>query len=246
MTLPKTRLDDYLVQAGFALDKKEAQAMILAGEVRIKGNPAKPSDIIKEIADVDYRPRAPFVSRGGEKLRGALKAFQINVQGLSCMDIGSSTGGFTECLLKEGAKDVYAIDVGRGLLDIKLRNDPRVHVHEGVNIRNVEPSLFGSVPLPFAVVDVSFISLQMILPKVAALLSSKGYALVLVKPQFEGTPKEVPGGFVKDEVTRQTILARVHLFVEDSGFEVKAVADADIKGRKGNQETFFYLLKHPA
>ena len=242
MALPKTRLDDYLVQAGFALDKKEAQALIMSGEVRLKGNPAKASDLVRDIADVQWRAKPPFVSRGGEKLRGALAHFQLSLRDAICLDIGSSTGGFTECLLQAGAREVYALDVGEGLLDAALRADPRVHVMEGVNFRHMDVAPLQRVPFGLVVIDVSFITLAHILPNVAA-AAPRAPVLALIKPQFEGTSKEVPGGFVKDEPTRQTIIARVQAQIQELGFALQGLCDSPIKGRKGNQETFA-LLKY--
>ncbi len=183
-----------------------------------------------------------FVSRGGHKLRGALDHFKISVQGLVCLDIGSSTGGFTDCLLQAGAKSVWAVDVGYGLLDYTLRKDPRVHVLERTNFRYFDASTLTEKP-DFATVDVSFISLAKILPKIAEVLSSPKEVLALVKPQFEGTPKEVPGGFVCDEITRQAILQRAEKEIRDLGFKITGIQDSLVKGRKGNQETFFHLMK---
>jgi len=183
-----------------------------------------------------------FVSRGGEKLEGALAHFPIQVSGRICLDVGASTGGFTDCLLQAGASSVWAVDVGYGLLDSKLRNDPRVHLIERTNFRFFEVSRLAEKP-ELAVIDVSFISLAKILPKIAEALAPDGDVLALVKPQFEGTPKEVPGGFVKDEATRQMILGRVLQQVQEAGFQLKGTSDSVLKGRKGNQESFFYLVK---
>lgn len=242
MALSKTRLDDYLVQAGFALDKKEAQALIMSGEVRLKGNPAKASDLVRDVTDVQWRAKPPYVSRGGEKLRGALDHFRLSVRDAICLDIGSSTGGFTECLLQAGSREVYAIDVGEGLLDAALRADPRVRVMEGVNFRQMDVTPLKRVTFGLVVIDVSFIGLEQILPNVA-LAAPNTPVLALIKPQFEGTPKEVPGGFVKDDPTRQAILAHVQEQIQKLGFAVQGLCDSPIKGRKGNQETFA-LLKY--
>jgi 23S rRNA (cytidine1920-2'-O)/16S rRNA (cytidine1409-2'-O)-methyltransferase len=156
------------------------------------------------------------------------------------MDIGASTGGFTDCLLQAGARSVWAVDVGYGLLDYKLRSDPRVHLLERTNFRFFEASKLTEAP-QLMTIDVSFISLAKILPKVTEVLAPGGDVLALVKPQFEGTPKEVPGGFVRDEPTRQMILGRVLQQVREAGFEIQGTADSVIKGRKGNQESFFHL-----
>lgn len=164
------------------------------------------------------------------------------MQGKIALDIGSSTGGFTDCLLQAGAQSVWAIDVGYGLLDYNLRKDPRVHVLERQNFRFFDVQLLAETPTLVAV-DVSFISLGKILPKIRECLTKGGDVIALVKPQFEGTPKEAPGGFVKDEPTRQAILERARKLVEKAGFDVLGVADSIVQGRKGNQETFFHLVK---
>ena len=156
------------------------------------------------------------------------------------MDVGSSTGGFTDCLLQSGARSVWAVDVGYGLLDYKLRSDPRVHLLERTNFRFFEPAKMTDQPA-LIVIDVSFISLAKILPKVAGVLAPDGDVLALVKPQFEGSPKEVPGGFVKDEATRQMILDRLRQQINSVGFLLLGTHDSVLKGRKGNQECFFHL-----
>jgi 23S rRNA (cytidine1920-2'-O)/16S rRNA (cytidine1409-2'-O)-methyltransferase len=183
-----------------------------------------------------------YVSRGGDKLRGALDAFKISVEGKICIDIGSSTGGFTDCLLQAGAHSVCTVDVGYGLLDYKIRNDPRIRLLERTNARFLTLAHLDERPT-LATVDVSFISLKLILPALKEILPAGGEAVILVKPQFEGTRKEVPGGFVKDEPTRQAILSRVEEFVTKAGFTIKSRVDSSVKGRKGNQESFLYLLR---
>jgi 23S rRNA (cytidine1920-2'-O)/16S rRNA (cytidine1409-2'-O)-methyltransferase len=186
--------------------------------------------------------KSRYVSRGGDKLRGALDAFGITVNGKICLDVGSSTGGFTDCLLQAGAARVIAIDVGYGLLDYKLRNDPRIQLLERTNFRFLDPAQLSSTP-DLITVDVSFISLDKIFPKIGAILSPQGEAVILVKPQFEGTPKEVPGGFVKDEAVRQQILFRVEAATDKAGYTIAGKIDSPVKGRKGNQETFLWLKK---
>jgi 23S rRNA (cytidine1920-2'-O)/16S rRNA (cytidine1409-2'-O)-methyltransferase len=183
-----------------------------------------------------------FVSRGGDKLRGALDAFHVSANGKICLDVGSSTGGFTDCLLQDGAFSVWAVDVGKGLLDYKLRGDPRVHLLERTNFRFLEPEWLDERPT-LAAVDVSFISLKNILPVLKRVLELGSEAVVLVKPQFEGTRKEVPGGFVKDETIRLDILKRVEDMTVTQGFAIKGRVDSTVKGRKGNQETFLYLTR---
>ena len=158
------------------------------------------------------------------------------------MDIGSSTGGFTDCLLQHGARAVWAIDVGYGLIDMRLRNDERVRLLERTNVRHLDSSAITEAPT-LITVDVSFISADKIFPKIQEFLAPGGEVLFMVKPQFEGTPKEVPGGFVKDEPTRQAILERVRATVNRAGFKIIGAQDSVITGRKGNQETFFYLKR---
>lgn len=181
------------------------------------------------------------MSRGGQKLRGALDALGVPVEGRVCLDVGSSTGGFTDCLLQAGAKSVWAVDVGYGLLDFNLTKNPRVHLIERTNFRYFDISLLKEVP-QLVTIDVSFISLAKILPKIVEVLGPGGDVLALVKPQFEGTPKEVPGGFVRDEPTREMIIGRVTTQVEAAGFKIQGTVDSSIKGRKGNQERFFHLV----
>jgi 23S rRNA (cytidine1920-2'-O)/16S rRNA (cytidine1409-2'-O)-methyltransferase len=199
-----------------------------------KPNRKKPSPL----ANLPEKSR--YVSRGGDKLRGALDVFGVSVKGKICLDIGSSTGGFTDCLLQADAKSVWAVDVGYGLIDYKLRKDPRVHLLERTNFRHMDLALITETP-ELAVVDVSFISLDRIFPKILKVLAKDGEIVALVKPQFEGTPKEVPGGFVKDEDTRQMILHRVKTMAQAASLKILAMADSDIKGRKGNQESFLHL-----
>jgi 23S rRNA (cytidine1920-2'-O)/16S rRNA (cytidine1409-2'-O)-methyltransferase len=200
--------------------------------------PKKPNRKPSPLANLPEKTR--YVSRGGDKLRGALDVFNVSAQGKVCLDIGCSTGGFTDCLLQDGAKSVWAVDVGYGLLDFKLRSDPRVHVLERTNFRHMDLALLTEPP-SLVVIDVSFISLDKILPKILPMLTSKNDIVALVKPQFEGTPKEVPGGFVKDEPTRQTILERVQTMVLAAGFKIQGQTDSPVKGRKGNQESFLHL-----
>jgi 23S rRNA (cytidine1920-2'-O)/16S rRNA (cytidine1409-2'-O)-methyltransferase len=239
---PKRRFDECLVDHGLASDRKEAQAMILSGEARYRGQPGKPGDVIGQPGEISVLRRSPWVSRGAEKLLGALEAFGITVKDAVCLDVGASTGGFTQVLLDRGARRVWAVDVGKGLLDQRLRKDARVRVLEGTNFRSVDPGLFSEPP-SLATVDVSFISLDKILPKLAQILPSTAQAITLVKPQFEGTPKEAPGGFVPDEKTRRAIVARVAKACVDCGFRVLKQVDASIPGRQGNQETLFLLEK---
>jgi 23S rRNA (cytidine1920-2'-O)/16S rRNA (cytidine1409-2'-O)-methyltransferase len=164
------------------------------------------------------------------------------VAGKRCLDVGASHGGFTDCLLKSGAASVCAVDVGYGLLDQRLRNDPRVRNLERTNFRFLEAETIRPAPT-LTVVDVSFISLVKLMPKLAELLAKDGEIIALVKPQFEGHPREAPGGIVRDEAVRAEILARTRQEIERTGWRLLGQADSRIKGRRGNQETFFYLKR---
>jgi 23S rRNA (cytidine1920-2'-O)/16S rRNA (cytidine1409-2'-O)-methyltransferase len=194
------------------------------------------------LSNLSAKPKTKYVSRGGLKLRGALEALHVSVDGKACLDVGSSTGGFTDCLLQTGARSVWAVDVGWGLLDYNLRKDPRVHVLERTNFRHFDPSILPEKP-NLATVDVSFISLDKILPNLWATMAPGGEALVLVKPQFEGSPKQAPGGVVKEEGTRQEIIDQVKKIAKRIGFQLKGTFDSEVSGRKGNRETFLYLVK---
>ena len=171
-----------------------------------------------------------------------MRALSLSVQDKICLDIGSSTGGFTDCLLRAGARSVWAVDVGWGLLDYNLRKDPRVHVLERTNFRHMNLALITDVP-SFVTADVAFISLEKILPRIFELLQTGGEALVLVKPQFEATPKEAPGGVVRDEAVRARVTEHLKEFSKNLGFEVKTAIDSELKGPKGNRETFLHLVK---
>ena len=200
---------------------------------------ASPSGLLSNLSTNSERS---YVSRGGLKLRGALDAFGVSVEGKICLDVGSSTGGFTDCLLQAGAASVWAIDVGWGLLGYALRKNPKVHVLERTNFRYLETARLEESPA-LATVDVAFISLEKILPKLYEVLKPGGEALALVKPQFEAKPKQAPKGVVKDETVRQAILKKCQELAEKVGFQWKATADAVIIGPKGNKEAFMYLVK---
>jgi len=237
----KVRLDQYVVGRGWAPDVKKAQAMILAGEIRVLGQPASAGSLVAP-ASIQRRPKNRFVSRGGNKLEGALQALSIDVRGVHCLDVGASTGGFTDCLLQHGSADVWALDVGHGQLDAKLRADSRVHVMEGVNFRHLESAALPE-SITFACVDVSFISLSLILPKLWKVLPTGGRALMLIKPQFEALPKYAPRGVVKEEAIRQNLLQSVRRMAEDIGFILLGQVDSALKGPKGNREAFLYMEK---
>ena len=234
----RERLDRVLVARGFVQSREQAERLIMAGGVRVNGvladKQAKrvPSDATVEV----LLPDAPFVSRGGLKLQAALKVFQVAVQGQVAMDVGASTGGFTDCLLQYGALKVYAVDVGYGQLSWKLRQDPRVVVIERTNIRFLNPDVVPQ-PIEVAVIDVSFISLTLVLPCVQRFLAGDAWVVVLVKPQFEvGKGQVGRGGIVKDPQLRAGAIAKVQGHAERLGMRTEGTIDSPVLGQKGNQE----------
>ncbi len=232
----KTRLDQLLVDRGLAESREKAKALVIAGQVLVDGQKSdKPGHSIPNDANIELLEKLPYVSRGGIKLAGALDHFKIDVANLTCLDVGSSTGGFTDCLLQRGASRVVALDVGRGQLDWRLRNDPRVEVREGINARYLAPSDFET-RFDFAVCDVSFISATMIVPKIAELLAPQGHMIVLVKPQFEvGRGQVGKGGIVRDPALHQAACDRVASVVKALGFETDII-ESPIQGAEGNRE----------
>ncbi len=234
----KTRLDLLLVARGLAPSREKAQALILAGLVSVDGRRAdKAGEGVAEDAGIAVSgPPHPYVSRGGVKLAGALDHFGVDPRGRICLDVGASTGGFTDCLLQRGASRVYAVDVGHGQLDAKLRGDPRVVVREKVNARALSRA---EVPeaIDLASVDVSFISLRLILPAIVPLLSPGAVLVALVKPQFEAGRGEVPrGGVVKSEATRRRVVAEIEAAGRELGLEVLGAIPSPIRGARGNEE----------
>jgi 23S rRNA (cytidine1920-2'-O)/16S rRNA (cytidine1409-2'-O)-methyltransferase len=232
----KRRLDTLLVERGLAESRSQAQALVLAGLVR---GHSKPGEQVDEGAELVVERRPPYVSRGGEKLRNALAAFDVGVAGRDCADVGASTGGFTDCLLQAGAARVVAIDVGYGQLHPRLRADPRVTVLERTNVRDLRE-------LPFApdlvVCDVSFISIAKALPPVLALARRGWEALVLVKPQFEAGPEHVRKGVVRDPEVWRDVLRRVTDAARSWGGQTAGVVDSGLPGPKGNREFFVHLV----
>ncbi len=234
----KTRLDLLLVARGLAPTREKAQAMILAGLVSVEGRRAGkagegvPEDAVVEVAG----PPHPYVSRGGVKLAHALDHFGLDPAGRTCLDVGASTGGFTDCLLQRGAARVYAVDVGYGQLDARLRADPRVVVREKVNARNLSAADVPE-PVDLAVADVSFISLRLILPAIVARLAPGAAVVVLVKPQFEAGRGEVPrGGVVTSEETRRRVVAEIEAAGRELGLEGLGAVPSPILGARGNAE----------
>ena len=238
----KLRLDLLLVDRGLAESREKAQALIMAGEVLVNGQKsAKPGHTISDDARVEVLARPPYVSRGGLKLAGALKHWAIDVTGLTALDIGSSTGGFTDALLQGGAARVHAVDVGAGQIAWQLRTDPRVVLHEGINARELTFDQIGE-QVDFLTCDVSFISVTLILPAAVPLLRPNGQAVILIKPQFEvGKGQVGKGGIVRDPALHQAACQRVMQAVREFGFETD-IMDSPILGAEGNQE--FLLHAH--
>jgi 23S rRNA (cytidine1920-2'-O)/16S rRNA (cytidine1409-2'-O)-methyltransferase len=236
----KQRLDRLLVERGLAESRAKAQALIMAGEVMVNGQKAlKPGHPVDAAARVDVAGKLPYVSRGGIKLAAALDGFGIDVAGLVAMDVGSSTGGFTDCLLQRGAARVHAVDVGAGQLDWKLRNHPRVAVHEGINARHLSLEDIGE-QVDFAAFDVSFISVTLILPAAAPILRPGGSMVILVKPQFEvGKGQVGKGGIVRSPALHHEACARVEEAVKALGFDA-SIMDSPITGAEGNKEFLLY------
>jgi len=238
--MKKQRLDVALVERGLVDTRSKAQSLIMARRVLVNGQYVSKAgatvateDEVR-VAELEH----PWVGRGGMKLAHALETFAIDVRGKVCADIGASTGGFTDVMLKHGAAKVYAIDVGYGQLDASLRNDPRVVNREKVNARYLEPENFGE-PIDFASIDVSFISLKLILPAVAGFL--RGELVALIKPQFEVGKHEVgKGGIVRDEAKRQAAVESVVEFAKEIGFVVQGVIESPVRGAEGNVEYLMY------
>jgi 23S rRNA (cytidine1920-2'-O)/16S rRNA (cytidine1409-2'-O)-methyltransferase len=230
------------VQRELAPSRERAQALILAGAVRVGGDRAdRAAEPVPEDVDVIVEEGPRYVSRGGDKLAGALEVFGLDVHGEVAIDVGSSTGGFTDVLLQRGAARVHAVDVGKGQLDWRLRNDPRVVVHEGVNAREGVPV---EEPVDLVVADVSFISLRLALPPALAKLRKGGDVIALVKPQFEAGRDAVgKGGLVRDPQARAGAVVAVGSDLSSRGFGVIAIAPSPIAGRDGNREIFVHARK---
>jgi len=239
----KSRIDQLLVERGLVDSRVKAQALILAGEVLIDGQKAdKPGRSVASDCKLELLAKIPYVSRGGYKLAGALDHFNIDVTGWTCIDVGSSTGGFTDCLLQRGAKRLCCIDVGKGQLDWKLRKDPRVEVREGVNARFLDPKDFPE-RFELAVCDASFISVTLLIPAFSPLLREGGTMVILVKPQFEVGKGEVgKGGIVRDPAQHQAACDRVRACVERLGFHAEIIP-SPILGAEGNQEFLLYAQR---
>ena len=243
----KERLDVLLVSLGLAESRTKAQATIMAGEVYVNGQKADKSGIEVDItSNVEVRGSAcPYVSRGGLKLEKALRNFGVDPTGYVCSDSGASTGGFTDCLLQQGASKVFAIDVGYGQLAWKIRNDPRVVVMERTNIRYVTPEDLGQ-PLDLSVTDVSFISLSLLLPVVKTLLKPTGQVLCLIQPQFEaGKDQARKKGVVRDAAVHEEVLQNFISLAKSLGFTIRNLTFSPVKGPEGNIEFLAHLSLQP-
>ncbi len=243
----RSRLDLLLVSRGLFPSREQAQRSIMAGEIKVGTRvAAKPSEMILPDALIEVQARPKYVGRGGLKMEGALDLFQIEVNGSVALDIGASTGGFTDCLLQRGAKHVYAVDVGHDQLAWKIRTDPRVTVFEKLNGRNLSREHIPE-PVDLCVIDVSFISLTLILPNAFDLITPDGVILALIKPQFELERGDVGrGGLVLDPALHERAKTKVIDFVQRLGYVVEGIAPSAIQGTEGNQEFFACLRKRSA
>jgi 23S rRNA (cytidine1920-2'-O)/16S rRNA (cytidine1409-2'-O)-methyltransferase len=243
----KLRLDQLLVVKGLFTSREQAQRAIMAGEVMVGTRIApKPSELLEEKAAITLKPTRKYVGRGALKLEAALDHFNIDVHGKTTLDIGASTGGFTDCMLQRGGKKVYAVDVGHGQLDWKLRNDPRVIVLEKVNARSLSRDHIPEL-VDLCVIDVSFISLTLILPNAFDLLTSAGVVLALIKPQFELQRSDVgKGGIVRDPGLHRKAQDKIVAFVTHLGHVVTGIVPSAITGADGNQEFFVCMRKRSA
>jgi 23S rRNA (cytidine1920-2'-O)/16S rRNA (cytidine1409-2'-O)-methyltransferase len=239
----KVRLDVALVDRRLAESRERAQALILAGKVMVDGQRAdKPGRPVPENARIEVEEPLKYVSRGGLKLEAALQAFQISVEGKVCLDIGTSTGGFTDCLLQHGAKRVHAVDTGAGQISWKLRTDPRVILHENVNARYLNFDKIGELA-DIIVCDVSFISVTLLIPALAPLLTQEGVWIILVKPQFEvGRELVGKGGIVRDSAAQAAASERVAQALHEKGFVTQFV-ESPIFGAEGNREFLMHARR---
>ena len=243
MVAQRRRLDQALVERGLVASRERAQAMVRAGLVRVAGViMGEPDQMVTAEQAIEVAGTTRYVSRGGEKLAAAFDAFAVDPSGRTALDVGASTGGFTDLLLQRGAARVIAVDVGYGQLAWSLRQDPRVIVMERINIRHLE-----QLPLPadLAVIDVSFISLRLVLPRVRALLRLPGDVVALVKPQFEvGKGAVGKGGVVRDPEQHRAVVSGLSQFATEIGYTVAGEIPSPIVGAKGNREFLLYLKRH--
>jgi 23S rRNA (cytidine1920-2'-O)/16S rRNA (cytidine1409-2'-O)-methyltransferase len=241
----KLRLDRLLVERGLVESRERGQAMVIAGNVLVNGQKVEKSGALV-LADADIRilgVQMPYVGRGGLKLEKALSGFKVDVKEKTCLDVGASTGGFTDCLLQRGAKKVYALDVGYGQMAWKIRQDPRVVVIERTNIREIGPAVIAE-KADIAVIDVSFISLEKVIPPVVGFLNPGAGIIALIKPQFEvGKGLVGKGGIVRDELARAAAVEKVRTVFQSNGLEIRGVIPSPITGQDGNVEYLIYGAK---
>ncbi len=239
----KIRLDVLIFKRGLVPSITKSTALIMEGKVTVNGKIiTKPGFAVSETSEISIKESAEFVSRGGIKLKKVLEEFSVCVKDKICLDVGASTGGFTDCLLKNGAKKVYSVDVSYRVFDFKLRNNPQVVNIEKTNIRYFDKNLLKD-EIDLAVVDVSFISLEKVLPKVKELVKKGGEIIALVKPQFEAPKGSTKKGVVKDEQIRRQAIDKIKNFSEQIGLKLLGETPSSIKGPKGNLEHFLYLKK---
>ncbi|MGE5840337.1 MAG: TlyA family RNA methyltransferase [Deltaproteobacteria bacterium] len=243
-TEKKIRLDLLLVQKGLAESREKARSMIMAGLVDVdRAVLTKSGHLVSPLSTLSIKKTLPYVSRGGLKLEAALERFSVDVKDKVLMDVGASTGGFTDCLLQRGARTVVAVDVGYGQFHWKLRQDARVVLLEKTNIRDLAPGMV-SEKLDGAVIDVSFISLKLVLPAVARLLKSRAFVIALVKPQFEvGKGQVGKGGVGRDPAQHQQVLENLCAFFKETGWTVEGQIPSPVLGPKGNREFLVYLTR---
>lgn len=244
----KERADILLVRKKLVDSREKAKRLIMAGQVFFQREGhwylvEKPGSAYLEETEFKLKEKERFVSRGGYKLLTAIEHFKLQLKDKVCLDVGASTGGFTDCLLQHGAQKVYALDVGEGQLDYKLRQDPRVINLEKINIRYAEPELLPE-KVDFLTIDCSFISLKLVLPAALKFLKAKGEVVALIKPQFEVGKGETKKGVVTSWDKQQQVLTEICLKVEELGLEVRGTVPSKIKGPKGNQEYLLYALKN--
>jgi len=243
----KQRLDRLLVDRRIAASRQRAQALIMAGKVLVNNRPVdKAGFLVGRNDGIELKGKdIPYVSRGGLKLEGALQSLELSPAGLVCLDVGASTGGFTDCLLQNGAARIYAVDVGYGQLAWKLRQDPRVAVIERTNIRHMQTDAIAE-PVDLATIDVSFISLKIVVPAVVGFLKNKALILALIKPQFEvGKDQVGKGGVVRDANLHTRVIQSLTAFFVELGLLSQAVIPSRILGPKGNREFFILLQQRP-
>ncbi len=240
----KDRLDKLLVELKLCPTRARARALILAGRVKVDTHVVdKAGAQIAAGSEVEVAQQSRFVGRGGEKLDFALERFELEIEGKTALDVGASTGGFTDCLLQRGAARVHAVDVGYGQLAWSLRSDPRVVVIERTNARTLQPDMFDERP-DIATIDVSFISLTLVLGPVADALGERGEIIALIKPQFEAGREQVgKGGVVRDPAVHEQVIDKISSFVQKLGFISRGVIESPLLGPAGNKEFFIHIVK---